>query len=150
MSESATVTLTQPNRDASPFQFTVDFDGRAQVRSDEPPPLGVGDGPTPQHFLLAAVANCLSASLTFALGKFKNDTGGLTTTARSEVGRNAENRLRVLKIDVEIRLGRPAADFEHLARVLGQFESFCTVSQSVAAGIPITVQVLDSTGARLN
>lgn len=149
MSESSVVTLSQSDRSASLYRFEVDFDGLGAVQSDEPAPLGAGLGPTPQHFLLSAVANCLSASLTFALGKFKNDTGGLTTTARSTVGRNADNRLRVLKIDVEIRLGRPAAEFQQLDRVLGQFESFCTVSQSVGAGIPIEVQVLDSAGVRL-
>lgn len=149
MSEISTVTLSQPDRSASPYQFTVDFDGVGRIVSDEPPPIGAGGGPTPQQFLLAAVANCLSASLTFALGKFKYDTGGVTTTARSTVGRNAENRLRVLKIDVEIRLGHPASSFDRLDRVLGQFEQFCTVSQSVGAGVPIEVHVLDSTGVVL-
>jgi hypothetical protein len=33
--------------------------------------------------------------------------------------------------------------------VLGQFEEFCTVSQSVRAGIPIRVQVKDARGAIL-
>ena len=49
----------------------------------------------------------------------------------------------------QVLLGVPAASLEHLERVLGQFEAFCTVTQSVGQGIPITVEVLDSTGARL-
>ncbi len=37
----------------------------------------------------------------------------------------------------------------HLDRVLEQFEAFCTVTQSVGAGIPIAVQVFDASGAQL-
>ena len=39
--------------------------------------------------------------------------------------------------------------FEHLQRALGQFEEFCTVSQSVRPGIPVTVEAYDSTDERL-
>jgi len=35
---------------------------------------------------------------------------------------------------------------EQLERVLDQFESFCTVTQSVGQGIPIQVRVLDGDG----
>ena len=34
-------------------------------------------------------------------------------------------------------------------RVLAQFESFCTVTESIRQGFPVTVQVFDSTGAAL-
>ncbi|WP_305017088.1 hypothetical protein [Mycobacterium tuberculosis] len=52
----------------------------------------------------------------------------------AEIGRNADNRLRVLGLDVALKLGVPAAQLEHLDRVLVQFESFCTVGASVAQG----------------
>ena len=57
--------------------------------------------------------------------------------------------LRVLGIDATIRLGRAGAQLEHLDRLLSQFEEFCTVSQSVQAGIPIVVHVEDDTGVVL-
>jgi hypothetical protein len=38
---------------------------------------------------------------------------------------------------------------QHLDRVLEQFEEFCTVTQSVRAGIPVTVHVIDASGAVL-
>ena len=42
-----------------------------------------------------------------------------------------------------------AATLAQLDRVLGQFEAFCTVSQSVAQGIPLRVEVFDALGVRL-
>jgi hypothetical protein len=46
-------------------------------------------------------------------------------------------------------LGVPAGSIEHLDRVLGGFESYCTVTQSVSPAIPVSVEVFDSLGARL-
>jgi hypothetical protein len=45
-----------------------------------------------------------------------------------------------------LHLGVPAAQLAQLDRVLDQFESFCTVTQSVGQGIPIQVRVLDADG----
>jgi len=146
MSEQAIVTITRQ----SGYQFLVDFGpGMATLLADEPEPLGQGSGPAPNHMLLAAVANCLSASLVFALQKFKQDPGALKATATPEMGRNADKRLRIVGIHVKLELGRPAAELEHLDRVLAQFEDFCTVSMSVRQGIDIQVQVLDGAGAVL-
>lgn len=146
MSHDVSVTITQQNN----YQFLVDFGAAIPgLVADEPPPLGSGDGPSPSQLLLAAVANCLSASLFFALQKFKQDAGGITTTATARVDRDEGNRLRVQEIAVGIRLGKGAADIGHLDRVLAQFEPFCTVSMSVRKGIPITISVEDSSGARV-
>ena len=132
------------------FRFAIDFGGgKSVLYGDEAPPLGGGTGPTPVQLLAAAVGNCLSDSLHFALKKFKQDAQGITTTVSPDVGRNAEGRLRVLKIAVEIRLGATAATIEHLDRVLAQFEGFCTVAQSVGQGIPIEVAVLDGAGVKV-
>ena len=98
---------------------------------------------------MAAVINCLSASLFFALQKFKQDAGGITTTGDARIGRNQDNRLRVQKISVTIKLGRSGGEIEHLERILSQFEAFCTVTQSVRLGIPVAVTVLDSDYVRI-
>lgn len=146
MSETVSITVTQKQD----YQFLVDF-GEAMpvLLADEPAPLGKGEGPAPQHMLLAAVANCLSASLLFSLKKFKQDAGGITTKASCVVDRNENNRLRILQIDVAIQLGKEGAELAHLDRVLGQFEDFCTVTQSVQAGIPVKITVTDGKGAGL-
>lgn len=137
-------------RQVRDYQFDIAFEGdMAHVLSDEPPPLGQAAGPSPSHLLLAAVGNCMSSSLHFALTKFKNDPGGITTVARARIGRNEAGRLRVLRIEVEIRLGAAADQLQHLDRVLGQFEEFCTVGASVRAGIPTDVAVIDGHGVRL-
>lgn len=147
MSESTvTVRLTQ-HRD---YQFDNEFgDGIAALRTDEPAPLGQGAGPAPTHLLGAAVGNCLSASLLFACTKYKQQPGPLAAEVSVDVGRNAERRLRVLGMSARLTMGVPAEAIEHLDRILGSFEEFCTVTASVRAAIPVTVQVFDAHGAQL-
>lgn len=143
MTHIASITVTQKGN----YQFLVDFGAAIPaLLADESMPLGAGEGPSPSQLLLAAVANCLSSSLYFALQKFKQDAGGITTTASARIDRNEENRLRVLDIAVNIRLGKSASEINHLERILAQFEPFCTVSQSVRHGIPISVAVEDGQG----
>jgi uncharacterized OsmC-like protein len=143
MSEEISVTITRQDK----YRFLVDFGGGvAPAVADEPPPLGDGAGPSPTQLLAAAVANCLSASLIFAHGKFKEDPGRLTTTVTCEIGRNERNRLRVVAMKVTTTLGVAAESLAHLDRALAQFEDFCTVSQSVRAGIPFTVTVKSPDG----
>jgi uncharacterized OsmC-like protein len=132
------------------YRFGVHFgEAIAVLTSDEPAPLGTGQGPSPVQLLCAAVGNCLSDSLLFALRKFKQAPEPLRCTVQAEVGRNPDNRLRVLQIHATLRLGVPAARLEHLERVLTQFEAYCTVTQSVGQSIPIALQVLDSEGVPL-
>ena len=138
-----TVTLTQ-QRD---YQFQIDFGAPVpSLLGDEPPPLGQSAGPSPMQLLCAAVGNCLSDSLLFALRKFKQAPEPIRCQITSEVGRNADNRLRVLGIHAVLTLGVPGDSLEHLDRVLDTFETYCTVTQSVGQGIPVTIQVIDSQG----
>ena len=116
---------------------------------DEPPPLGKSEGATPSQLLIAAVANCLSDSLLFALRKFKQNPEPIETLATCEIGRNEQNRLRILAIRVEIHIGVLGDTLENLDRVLAQFQEFCTVSSSVSVGIPFNVFVLDSSKKQL-
>jgi uncharacterized OsmC-like protein len=141
-----TVTLRQQHD----YRFDVHFDEAMPiVTTDEPAPLGTGQGPSPVQLLSAAVGNCLSDSLLFALRKFKQAPEPLSCTVEAEVGRNADGRMRVLKMAATMHLGVPAARLEHLDRVLEQFESFCTVTQSVGQGVPIAIQVFDANGVCL-
>ncbi len=133
------------------YRFSVRFDDPALpvLVTDEPPPLGAGAGPNPARLLGAAVANCLAASLLFALRKFGNEPGAVHATAAVTLARNEQGRLRVPAIRVDIQLGVPAQALKRLDRALEQFEEFCVVTQSVRAGIAVEVRVTDSKGSPL-
>ena len=146
MSNTVSVTITQQSN----YQFLVDFGtGISPLQADEPAPLGGGEGPSPSQLLLAAVTNCLSASLLFALQKFKQDAVGITTTGTARIDRDEDKRLRVQDIAVTVKLSKGGGEIEHLDRILAQFEAFCTVTQSVRHGIPIAITVEDSQGVRV-
>lgn len=132
------------------YRFKIAFDdGVPDLTVDEPPPLGSATGPSPVQLLVAAVGSCLSDSLLFALRKFKQNPEPLRCEVQAEVGRNPEGRMRVLRMKAVLTLGVTADQLEHLPRILDQFEEFCTVTQSVRAGIEVTVEVYDAGGARL-
>jgi uncharacterized OsmC-like protein len=146
MSNSVSVTITQQGD----YHFLVDFGaGIPPLQVDEPAPLGAGEGPSPNQRLLAAVTNRLSASLLFALKKFKQDAGGITTTGTARIDRDKDNRLRVQEIAVTIGLGKGGGEIEYLDRILAQFEVFCTVTQSVRHGIPVAITVEDGQGVQV-
>lgn len=138
MTEAISVTITRQEK----YKFLVDFGGTIpQSVADLSPPLGDGAGPTPEHLLAAAVANCMSASYVFAHAKYKEDPGPVTTTVTCEMGRNDKNRVRITNLAIDITLGVAPETLGHLERTLATFEEFCTVSQSVKAGIPLAVTV---------
>ena len=147
MSESLVSVILQQKQD---YQFEVSFGGSVPpLLADEPAPMGTGLGPSPVQLLAAAVGNCLADSLLFAMRKFKQNPDPLRCDVQAQVGRNNEGRLRVLQIRAVLTLGVTAASLEHLDRVLEQFESFCTVTQSVGQGIAVVVEVFDIDQLRL-
>ena len=150
---SAGATKTAPAvelNQLSEYRFEIRFaPGLPALQSDEGPPLGKGEGPSPVQLLVAGVCNCLCASLHFALGRQHDMADPISAVGVASIGRNAENRLRVQGIRVNLKLGVPAAALPHLDKVLGQFEDYCTVTQSVRAAIPVEVQVYDGDGNRL-
>jgi len=144
---SGNTTITVNLAQQQDYRFRIAFGGEVpELVGDEPAPLGQGTGPSPVQLLAAAVGNCLSDSLLFALRKFKQAPEPLACTVHAEVGRNAEGRVRVLGMQAELTLGVPAASLQHLDRVLSTFESYCTVTQSVRQGIPVAITVRDADG----
>lgn len=144
---SGNTTITVNLAQQQDYRFRIAFGGEVpELMGDEPAPLGQGAGPSPVQLLAAAVGNCLSDSLLFALRKFKQSPEPLACAVQAEVGRNAEGRMRVLGMHAELTLGVPAASLQHLDRVLSTFESYCTVTQSVRQGIPVAITVRDADG----
>ncbi len=150
MSETQQFTLTLTQE--SDYVFRIEFDDTAipALHTDESAPLGGDSGPNPSRLLVAAVANCLSASLLFSLRKYKNSPGTIVTRATARLERNEQKRLRVAHIDVAIQLPDAAADYAQTERLLQQFENFCVVTESVRSGVPVDVTVRDAAGAMLH
>ncbi len=123
------------------YQFNISFDdeGLADIRSDEPVPVGSGEHPNATRFLSAAVGNCLCASLAFCLRKARSEPVSIKARVRTVLGRNDKGRLRVHSMQVTIipEVDDPAK----LERCLPLFQDFCTVSAAVREGIDIQVSV---------
>lgn len=152
MSLKAEVPIAVTIEQVDNYEFRVRFDGTAvdDLTTDEPAPLGGDAGPNPSRLLVAAIANCLTASLLFALRKFRNTPGRLRADACARMGRNAEGRWRVAGVDVDLQLAEPATELLHVERVLAQFENFCVVTESVREGVPVAVRVHDGAGALIH
>ena len=54
--------------------------------------------------------------------------------------------LRITKVKVELQLGVAKADLSSLEDSLKVFENYCTVTQSVRAGVEVEVEISDNTG----
>jgi len=129
------------------YAFLVEFgEGIEDLLTDEPAPLGEGKGPNPSRLLLASVANCLAASLTFALRKFGNTPGPIQAVISGEMARNEDGRWRVPRARAELTLAESPGAHKQLERILAQFENFCVVTQSVRDGIDVEVVVRDADG----
>ena len=113
----------------------------SELVTDEPPPLGTGQGPDPSRLLAAAIGNCLAASLLFCLGRAHLSVRGLEAAVEMTIGRNDQGRLRVQGVSVQLTpLVTPEVK-ARMGRCMELFESFCTVTESVRRGIDVRVSV---------
>lgn len=146
MSAETPIRVTLEQEDDYAFRIRFDDTGLEPLLSDEAAPLGHDRGPNPARLLLASVANCLVASLLFALRKQHNAPGRLRAQITAVPMRNAEGRWRIPQAFVELQLPEGNEHYQHLDRVLAQFEQFCIVTQSVRQGIDVAVTVKDAHG----
>lgn len=146
MSDPAQIRVTLEQEDDYAFRIRFDDTALEPLLGDEASPLGQDRGPNPARLLLASVANCLVASLLFALRKQHNAPGKLRAEITAIPMRNAEGRWRIPQAFVELQLPEGNEHYQHLERVLAQFEEFCIVTQSVRQGIDVEVTVKDAHG----
>jgi uncharacterized OsmC-like protein len=134
------------------FEFKVRFDWPdvPDLLLDEPAPLGSQAGPNAARLIAAGIANCLSASLLFCLQKSRNTPDGVSATVTGSIGRNDKGRLRLVGIDVDLKLAGIPDDRSRLEKCFRLFEDYCVVTQAVRDGIPIGVRVLDEEGTVLH
>ena len=125
----------------SGYQFRALLDDGQALVVDESAPLGGGEGPSPARLLATAVGHCLSASLTFCLGRSKIELLDLTTTVSGEYARNEKGRLRVGHLRVKIEPRVRAEDRDRMRRCLEVFEDYCVVTESVRKGVLVEVAV---------
>jgi uncharacterized OsmC-like protein len=125
------------------YKFKAEFDAEdvPDLIVDELEPLGKNAGPNPTRLLSAAVGHCLSSSLLFCLSKARINAKNLETTIKATQERNEEGRLRVGKLEVEMRLEVDEQDRNRADRCLSIFENYCTVTQSVRKGVEVKVTV---------
>ena len=128
------------------FETTFDWEHVAPIILDEPEPLGHSRGPNASRILAAAVGNCLSASLLFCLQKAQVQVHAINTKVTGAAKRNERGRLRVGKLNVEIRLEAETKQEQRVNRCLSLFEDYCVVTASVRQSIEVNVRVVDSHG----
>src|SRR5262249_30562993 len=130
-------------RQVKDYEFLVKFDKETMpdLLTDETVPIGREHGPSPTRLLAAALGNCLAASFLFASRKAAAPLGEISATVKTQLVRNEQRRMRIGKIEVVIDPGLSAEQVEKAMGPRGIFEEFCTVTQSVRAGIPIEVKV---------
>jgi organic hydroperoxide reductase OsmC/OhrA len=141
MADGDEFTVTMQLRDG--YRFLVDFqqDGVPALLVDEPEPLGAGDGPNAARLLAAAVGNCLSASALFCLRRAHVQVHGMRTSVTASLVRNDQGRLRIGALRVRIDPQVDMADHARIERCLKLFEDYCVVTQSVRAGLDVSVEV---------
>jgi uncharacterized OsmC-like protein len=151
MSEKEGFTVTLEQLGGFEYKVKWDWDTAPPLLTDEPTPLGRQLGPNASRLLAAAVGNCLTASLAFCLQRARVDVAGLRTSVTGTLARNERGRLRVGGIAVRIEL--PAAVEQAataLERCLKLFEDYCTVTASLRQGVPVSVEVVGSSGHALH
>lgn len=131
------------------YAFRVDFvdDEIEPLHTDETPPLGAGNGPSPSRMLAAAIVNCLAASLVHCL-RARVEITQLAATARVTVGRNERGRLRIQRIAVQLAPQIDAVHAAQLTRCAEVFQQYCTVTASIREGFEITADVTPTTASR--
>ncbi|MGE5291766.1 MAG: OsmC family protein [Micromonosporaceae bacterium] len=141
MADASEVTVSAELTDG--YRFLVDFhmEGVPALLMDEPAPLGTDAGPNAARLLAAAIANCLSASALFCLRKAHVEVRGMRTSATASMVRDERGRLRVGSVNVQIQPEVVSGDAGRIGRCLELFEDYCVVTQSVRAGLPVSVEV---------
>jgi uncharacterized OsmC-like protein len=138
----ATESFTMSLRLLNGYASRIDFDDTfAPLQTDEPPPLGKGNGPAPSRLLAAAVMNCLASSLLYCLRKSRVDVKEMRASVVGTLGRNERGRLRIDSFDVSLEPGVAPEQLDRMSRCESLFEDYCVVTESVRRGIDVRVRI---------
>jgi len=125
------------------YRFEVDFgpEVHGKIFVDEDPPLGSNDGADPSRLLAASIAQCTLSSLLFCMQKSRATVGDMEAEAKITFGRDENRKLRIMGISITADVTVPEEEKAKLDRCLPMFQDYCTVSQSVKRGIPISTEI---------
>jgi uncharacterized OsmC-like protein len=125
------------------YRFEVDFgfDSAETLFVDEDPPQGRNEGPDPSRLLAASIAHCTLSSLLFCVQKSRGSLKGIEATAKIRFGRDINKRLRITGVDIIADVTVPKEEKAKVERCLPMFQDFCTVTESVKRGIPVTTKI---------
>lgn len=97
-------------------------------------------GPGPAHLLGMAILGCMSASFVFCLQKKNFTLDDLKASAVLVVRKNEKGLWRVKEINVEFDISTLDPQIQkRVEQCKKMFEQYCTITQSVIAGIPVNV-----------
>jgi organic hydroperoxide reductase OsmC/OhrA len=133
------------------YRVMADFpevSGTPSLLFDEGPPVGDGQGPNAAMVLGAAIGDCLTATLVNCLSRAHVKVDALTATVVTRVARNQAGRYRISGIEVELSPTVPRGERAGLERCQAVFQDYCTVTESVREGIPVTVSFTQLTCSR--
>ncbi len=106
-------------------------------------------GPNPSRMLALGILGCLSASFIFCLKKRNFRVDDFNSEAEVTITRNKKGFWRIKKIDVNIEpriedpevLKRAKQCLKVTKDGVSFFEQYCTVTQSVRAGVDVNVSI---------
>lgn len=140
MDDSFTISIEKTGS----IQFTTTFDkALPELLFDEDKSVGGEDKyPNPSRVLTAAVASCLSASLTLCLNKARIPVASMETKATCTITPNKEGYLRISQIDVKI-IPKWDSDIKmkKKTRCVKIFKNFCVATNAVTNVVPVNVDV---------
>ncbi|HEY9085867.1 MAG TPA: OsmC family protein [Candidatus Tyrphobacter sp.] len=124
----------------SRYEFLARIEGTTSTLSvDEGPPLGEGNGASPDALLGAAIGSCLASSFLFCVEKARVELEELSVRVNVDKIRNEHGRIRIGAIGVEFRVKVSPEHRARLERCRDLFGEYCTVTESVRQGIPVDV-----------
>jgi uncharacterized OsmC-like protein len=141
-------TITMKKIGPMKFEAVLDKNHFPNFLFDEPPHAGGNDeAPSASRYLVSAVLNCLSASLTFCLQKSRIPLDALDSEATCTIDRNEQGYWRIERIDAKL-LPKWNDWNEKMEKALERcrnlFINYCIVSASVKEGIEINIDVMRS------
>ncbi|MBN1803292.1 MAG: OsmC family protein [Candidatus Lokiarchaeota archaeon] len=115
------------------------------IHIDEPESFhGTGLGPSPVEYTLIGIGGCLGSTFSYCLSKKGIEISDLKVIVDGKMKHEEpDGRLRLIKIEAELQLTtKNNENIKHIDECSNTFLEYCIVSNSIARGVPIDVNVV--------